>query len=288
MIKPFATPMIERIFFLAALSSGLITAGIFLFMLALGLPLIEGGLFFQALTLPWAPHHHSYGILPMIAGTLAVSTLALLFSFPLSLGCASFISFLGPRKTAASVRRIVLMLTGVPTVVYGFVGVFLLVPYIRELFQEGSGLCILSASIILSLLVSPTMVLFFTASFENVPASYLVAADALGATRVQKLIYVVLPNAWKGVSSGVVLALGRALGDTLISLMIAGNAVHLPGSLLSSTRTLTAHIALVNAADYESLEFKSIFVCGIVLYLFTMAAALAVRWLGAPLGEKTP
>lgn len=279
--------MVERLFFLSALFSGLITAGIFVFMLVLGLPLMEGGLFFQVLTLPWAPHRHAYGILPMIAGTLSVSTLALVFAFPLSLGCASFISFLGPGKTGRVARRMVQMFTGIPTVVYGFVGVFLLVPHIRELFQGGSGLCILSAAMVLSLLVSPTMVLFFTGSFENIPSSYLVAADALGATRVQKLLHVVFPCAWKGVTGGVILALGRALGDTLISLMIAGNAVQLPESVLSSARTLTAHIALVNAADYESLEFKSIFVCGMVLYLFTMAATVAVRWIGPSNGEKS-
>ena len=95
--------------------------------------------------------------------------------------------------------------------------------------------------------------------------------------KVQKFLYVILPSAWKGVLTGLILAVGRSLGDTLIALMIAGNAVQVPGSVLDSARTLTSHIALVFAADYESLEFKSIFACGMVLYLFTTLPVLGVR-----------
>jgi phosphate transport system permease protein len=159
-------------------------------------------------------------------------------------------------------------MTGIPTVVYGFVGIFLLVPIVRGVHGGGSGLCVLSAALMLAVLISPTMILFFSDSLDRVPKSYQDAADALGATPSQKLLLVMLPQAKKGILSGLILAFGRAVGDTMIALMIAGNAVQIPESVFDAARALTAHIALVIAADYESLEFKSIFVCGVVLYLF--------------------
>lgn len=268
----------EKLFLVSAVASVLITVFIFGFMLILGFPLIREGQFLNLLTQPWSPHHGSYGILSMIAGTLAIAFLSLIFAFPLSLGCAAFISVLGPAVFARFLRKAVRLMTGVPTVIYGFVGVFLLVPFIRELFHSGSGMCILSASLMLAVLVSPTMILFFSDSFDKVPQSYLNAVDALGGTNVQKLFCVILPWSGKGIFTGLILGLGRAFGDTLIALMISGNAVQFPGSVLDSARTLTSHIALVIAADYESLKFKSIFTCGITLYIFTMLIVLAVRF----------
>jgi len=273
--------VVEKIFFLSAMVSVSITIIIFGFMFFLGLPIIKGGHFFDLLAQPWSPYRGSYGIYPMIVGTLTIAVLSLVFAFPLSLGCAGLISVLGPRVFSQFLRKVVQLMTGIPTVVYGFVGVFLLVPIIREMFQRGSGMCILSASLMLAILISPTMILFFTDGFDNVPKSYLDAADALGANKVQKFLYVILPSAWKGVLTGIILALGRSLGDTLIALMIAGNAVQVPCSVLDSARTLTSHIALVFAADYESLEFKSIFACGMSLYLFTTILALGARSLAS-------
>lgn len=275
MTKTFET-VIEKTFLFFALASAGVVILIFGFMLVLGFPLIKGGLFFGLLTRDWSPYHGVFGIYPMIVGTLAIALLSVIFAFPLSLGCASFISVLAPPRFAGFLRKVVQMMTGIPTVVFGFVGIFLLIPIVREVFESG-GMCILTAVIMLTLLISPTMILFFTESFEQVPKSYTDAVDALGGTRVQKLLYVILPCARKGILTGVMLALGRAFGDTLIALMLAGNAIQTPGSLLDSARTLTAHIALVIAADYESLEFKSIFACGITLYLFTTVLMLLLR-----------
>ena len=276
---------IEKLFLLSAVISGSLAVLILGFMVVLGLPLLQGGLFFDLITRPWSPRQELYGIYPMIVGTLAIAFLSVLFAFPLSLGCASLISVLGPNSVSRYLKRVVQFMTGVPTVIYGFVGIFLLVPFIRELFQAGSGMCVLSAALMLAVLVSPTMILFFTDSFDQVPASYLSAVDALGGNRVQKLRYIILPYAWQGLLTGLVLGTGRALGDTLIALMIAGNAVQVPGSVLDSARALTAHIALVIAADYESLEFKSIFACGIILYVFTTVAVVGIRAFGISRGR---
>jgi phosphate transport system permease protein len=269
----------ERLFLASAVLSVTITVLIFGFMFVLGLPLMKGGHFFALLTQPWSPSHGLYGIYPMLVGTMAMTSLSVFFAFPISLGCACLISVLEVKTFGRFLRRVVQVMTGVPTVIYGFVGVFLLLPTIREAFEYGSGMCILSASLMLAILISPTMILFFTDSFERVPVSYCEAVDALGGRPVQKFIYVILPLAWRGVLTGVLLGTGRALGDTLIALMIAGNAVQVPGSVLDSARALTSHIALVIAADYDSMEFKSIFACGITLYVLTTIVVLVVRYL---------
>ena len=246
-------------------------------MLILGLPLFQGGLFFQILTQPWLPGRRIFGIWPMLSGTVAIASLAILVAFPLSIGVSSLMAIVAPRRIARLVKAAVRFMTGIPTVVYGFVGVFLLVPMMRELFTRGSGLCILSAGLVLGVLVAPTMILFFSDALARVPQSDRIAAETLGATPAQVLLYVLFPGAWRGITTGLVLAIGRAVGDTLIALMLAGNAAQVPHSLLDSARALTAHIALVIAADFDSLEFKTIFACGILLYGFTAAATLAVR-----------
>ncbi|MFZ5764996.1 MAG: phosphate ABC transporter permease subunit PstC [Thermodesulfobacteriota bacterium] len=270
---------VELFFFLAAVFGGLVTICIFAFLLVLGLPLFAEGHLWPLLTRPWAPHLQQYGIAPMIVGTLAISLLTMVFAFPLSLGCAVVIHVTGRGLIARLLRKIVELMTGIPTVIYGFVGIFLLVPLVREISDVGSGMCVLSAALLLTLLVSPTMILFFADSFDRVPRSYGQAVLAVGGTDIQRFLYVTLPACRSAILVGAILALGRALGDTLIALMIAGNAVQMPSSILDSARNLTAHIALVFAADYNSLEFKAVFACGLFLYLCTTMLVVAIRLL---------
>jgi len=277
----------ERVFLLSALASASITVAILVFMVFMGLPLMREGGFFPLLLKPWAPFQGSFGIYPMIVGTGAISLLGLMVAFPLSVGCSFLIATIAPKPVSRGYRRLIELMTGIPTVIYGFVGIFLLVPIIRELFQQGSGLCILTAALVLGIMITPTMTLFFCDSFDRIPRSYLDAADALGASRTQKLLYVILPSAKNGMLNGVILAMGRAVGDTLIALMLAGNAIRVPESALEPARTLTAHIALVIAADYDSPEFRSIFTCGVVLYLFTMVVTFLVRFVGFGEGGKS-
>lgn len=250
-----------------------------IFMIVLGLPLFREGLFLVMLRGSWNPSSGAYGIFPMILGTLSIAFLALLLGFPMSLGTAALMSGLAPGFLRSFLRKTVQAMTGIPTVVYGFVGVFLLVPLVRGIFGEGSGMCVLSAALLLSVLISPVMILTFADSFGQVPESSRTAAAALGATPVQTFLYVVLPASGKGLVTGLILGLGRAMGDTMIALMVSGNAIGTPDSILSPARTLTAHIALVIAADFKSPEFRTLFLCGIVLYGFTAVSAIAVRTL---------
>ena len=269
--------VIEKLFATSAIISGLLTFAILLFLLIPSLPLIIAGQFWAILLQPWAPQTEQFGIYPMVIGTLAISLLTMVFALPLSLGCATMIHMERNSFPSRMLRKIVAMMTGIPTVIYGFVGIFLLVPLLRNNLDAGSGMSILAASLMLTLLVSPTMILLFCDSFARVPNNYGDAVLALGGSEVQKFIYVTLPNSISGIFVGSSLALGRALGDTLIALMIAGNAVQVPSSVLDSSRALTAHIALVFAADYESPEFKAIFSCAIFLYILSSIIAIAVR-----------
>jgi phosphate transport system permease protein len=213
----------------------------------------------------------------MILGSLCIALLGLLFAVPVSLGCAAFITVTAPNGPARILQRLVQFMTGIPTVIYGFVGIFLLVPLVREISGRGSGLSILTAGLMLAVLVAPTMILFFVDGLAKVPRAYCHAAAALGGTPVQRLLYVMLPQAWRSILAGLVLGFGRAVGDTMIALMLAGNAVAQPESLLDAARTLTAHIALIIAADFDSLEFRTLFVCGLTLYLVTTLAVVVMR-----------
>ncbi len=269
---------IAHIFFaIASFLSAAITLFVLGFMVLLSLPVLENKMLWDILSGPWSPDHGQFGIFSMIIGTFYIAGLSLLISFPVSLGCSFFIQITHPNRWGQFLKKTVQLMTAIPTVIYGFVGVFLLVPHVRHFFSYGSGMSILSASIMLGILISPTMILFFSQSFARVPKTMTDAVDALGGTSFQKLFYVILPQAWPGVLTGLVLAFGRAMGDTMIALMLSGNSVRLPSSILDSARTLTAHIAMVIAADFDSIEFKTIFVCGSLLYLMTSLGIFMAR-----------
>jgi phosphate transport system permease protein len=274
----FGEKVAERVFMLCAAASAVMTSSVLLFMIVLGLPVFREVSILTVFSAPWSPHQGVYGIGPMVAGTLWIAFSAAVIALPMSLGTAFVVTSLGGPDLRRWLWALVRFMTGIPTVIYGFVGIFLLVPLVRN-GLGGPGMSVAAAAFMLAVMISPTMILFFSDSLLAVDPAYCQAAKALGATRVQRLLYVMLPKAIGGMTSGFILALGRALGDTLIALMLAGNAVAAPESLLDPARTLTAHIALVKAADYDSLEFRSIFACGIILYLFTAAAVACVRLL---------
>lgn len=267
----------RALFTAASLLCAVTTLCVLGFMVLLSMPVLESGMLWDILTDPWAPDHGQFGILSMMVGTCYIAVLSLSISFPVSLGCSFFIRITHPKGPGKFLKAMVQFMTAVPTVVYGFVGVFLLVPVIRDLFSYGSGMSVLTAAIMLGMLISPTMILFFSQSFARVPKTFVDAADALGATISQKLFYVILPQAWPGILTGLVLAFGRAMGDTLVALMLSGNSVMLPSSILDSARTLTAHIAMIIASDFDSMEFKTIFVSGSVLYLMTGLGVFTAR-----------
>lgn len=262
-----------------AMGSGLLLIAILFMMGFLGFPMLKSGSFLSLFSPDWNPVKQNYGILPMVLGSLRITLLALLFSLPMSISAACLAELLAPPPVRRLLLLVVRFMAGVPTVVYGFVAVFLLIPLMREYLIQGSGFSILTASLVLAVLIAPTMIIFFINGMQSVPATYRTAVDSLGARPMQKLVYLLLPQAYPTFLVGIVLGLGRAMGDTMISLMLAGNSVAMPESVAESGRTLTGHIALVIATDFSSMEFTTIFVCGLTLSLFTICLILSIHLL---------
>ena len=257
-------------------------AAIFVFLAVLSLPLFTQGQWGEILSTTWRPYQGRFGILPMIAGSLTLSASAFALAWPLGLGVCLFI--LGPR--GGVLRRATLavttFMTAIPTVVYGFVAVFLLVPLLRKALG-GSGPSLLAAALTLALLILPTIVLFLHGAMRETEERTRLTSASLGFTPLQALLLVVLPGSAAGLRTAAVLGACRALSDTLVPLMLAGNAPQFPDSLFDSVRTLTAHIALVVATDDSSPAFHSLFACGLILFGVSLAVQLAVR--GAPQGR---
>jgi phosphate transport system permease protein len=204
----------------------------------------------------------------MILGTIYISILATLFATIMSFAFASLMAFFLPKNITNILNKFILFLSGVPTVLYAFIAIFLLVPWLNDLL-DGRGFSILTASFVLSFVVFPTMTIILFNTFIATPKKTLLAAKSLGATKEDIFFDLVLQSSKKGILTAIIFGFARAVGDTMIALMIAGNTLKIPHSVLDSARTLTAHIALINASDYESIAFKAIFICGLLLFLFS-------------------
>jgi phosphate transport system permease protein len=272
-------PFVEAMLVLSGLVSSLIVAVIFLFLLYFTVPIVVQGDLSRLMSWDWRPMAGRYGILPMAVGSFCLAVSATLTAYPLGLGICCFIQGLGPRSLAVPALMIVEFMTSVPTVVYGFVSAFLLVPLLRECFAHGNGFSWLTASITLTVLILPTVVLVIHTQLRQLGAGMILTATALGMSPAQALLWIVLPQASRGLIAAAVLGFGRALGDTIVSLMLAGNSPQLPHSILDSIRTLTAHIALVVATDVHSAAYQSLFVAGLMLVTMSAVVNISIRWM---------
>lgn len=275
MIK-FRTP-IKLFFRLSASGTALVTVLIFVFMLFSGLPLIKSGGLFHAVFGQWSPQKNLFGIYPMIRASIVLTVISVFIAFPLSFS-TSAISVLGSEKSwGKAINRWTGIMTGIPTVIYGFVGVVLIVPFFRTMKAGASGYSIIAASSLLAVMISPTMILVMTDFFQKKTIQYRKTALSLGADDLQVFFGVTVPASLKGMIAALVLGAGRAAGDTMIALMIAGNSAAPEFSLTAPARTLTSHIALIMNADFESLAFRSVFVCGAALYCFSGISVVIAR-----------
>ena len=196
----------------------------------------------------WHPESKQFGILPVMAATAALSLSSLALGWLVSFGCVCYIHGFGGKRGGALLLSLLRVMTAIPTVVYGFASVFLLVPIVRNGFG-GSGLSWLTATLILALLITPTMVLVMDGAVEQAMRESGLAAASLGFSRAEHLVFVVLPSCKEWLWGAALLGFGRAAGDTMIPTMLAGNAVQYPTSPLNAIRTLTAHIGLVLSSD---------------------------------------
>ncbi len=260
--------------------SALSVLAIFGFLLWFALPVFSGDALASLLSWRWQPLRGEFGILPMLAGSLCLAGSAMLLAYPLALGVCCFAYGAGPARLASPLLWLIRFMTSVPTVVYGLVSVFLLVPLVREAFS-GSGFSWLAAALTLSFLVIPTIVLLIDGSFRQAQGTLGLTAAAVGFSPLQQLVRLTLPLSLRRLGAAAALGFGRAIGDTLIPLMLAGNAARLPHSLLDPLRTLTSHIALVVATDSQSLVYGSLFACGVLLFLASLLVNLALHGLRA-------
>lgn len=231
----------------------------------------------------WQPYEGHFGILPMLAGSAALSLFALIFGWPFAFAvvvfrlCEEKRIFLPLVYVCGGLIR---FMSAVPTVVYGFAAVFLLTPFARSLFG-GSGMCLLSSGLMLILLVLPSVCLVLETAFAPRLEKLLPFGLALGFTRLELFFYFVLPESGKAMAGAALLGFGRALGDTLLPLMLAGNAPVAPTGLSSSLRTLTAHMAMVTANEVGGAAYNSLFLAGMILLLTNAGASLILRKLGS-------
>lgn len=225
----------------------------------------------------WSPTTKppSFGILPMILGSLYLTIGALVIGVPLGVAVAVFMAELAPRSWALVMRPAVQLLAGIPSVIYGFVGLTLLAPLVRT-YLGGPGLSIFTGAIVLGIMIMPNVISISEDALRAVPSSYREGALALGATPWQTIWRVVIPAARSGIIASVILGMGRALGETMAVIMMIGNALQIPVSPLDSATTLTSNIGLELA--YASGQHReALFATGVVLFVVIMALNLLAR-----------
>lgn len=271
---------VQRILLVAAFSAISALLLIALFIIKEGLPfLFTYGLRDFLFSSDWQPQSGKFGIFPMVAASLWVTLGAMIVGAPLGIAGAIFLSEFAPRPVMQIIKPTIELLAAIPSVVYGFIGVTVLAPFIRSTFG-GPGLSLLAASIILGIMILPTIISISIDSILAVPQSYREGSLALGATVWQTVHMVTIRAARSGIIASIILGMGRAIGETMAVIMVAGNAVKIPHSPLDSVRSLTANIAL-EMSYATGLHREALFATGVVLFvaiiILNSIAILAIK-----------
>lgn len=271
--------VMQAVFFIAACASIFAVALICLFLFVNGIPAMkEIGFFSFLLGERWKPGNNIFGIFPMIMGSIYVTAGAIVIGVPIGILTSIFMAEYCPKKIYSFLKSATELLAGIPSVVYGFFGLVVLVPLIRGMFREGNGSSMLTASILLGIMILPTIIGVSESALRSVPRTYYEGALALGATHERSIFAIVLPAAKSGVIAGVVLGIGRAIGETMAVVMIAGNQPRMPRGILRGVRTMTANIVLEMgyAAD---LHREALIATGVVLFVFILLINFCVALL---------
>ncbi len=259
----------KAIFLVAAAFSILAVLLICLFLFINGIPAMKKIGIFDFLTgLKWKPGSDLYGIFPMIVGSLYVTVGAIIFGAPIGLMTAIFLARFCPQKLYKVLKPAIELLAGIPSVVYGFFGLMVIVPFVRNVFG-GNGSCIFTASVLLGMMILPTIVTVSESSLRAVPESYYDGARALGATHERAVFCATLPAAKSGILAGIILGVGRAIGETMAVIMVAGNQARIPNSIIKGVRTLTANIVL-EMGYATGLHREALIATGVVLFVFIL------------------
>ncbi len=280
-MKSHVSESIAKVIFgVAAAVSILAVALICVFLFAKGLPAMGKIGLVEFLTgTQWRPANDIYGILPMIVGSICVTLGALVLGVPVGMLCAIFLSRFASPRVEKLLMPGVQLLAGIPSVVYGFFGLVVIVPWLRGVFRV-QGMSILAANIVLGIMILPTIITTAKNAIDAVPASYYEGSLALGADHERSVFRIMVPAAASGIVSGIVLGLGRAIGETMAVVMVAGNQVQIPDSLLDGVRTLTTNVVLEMgyAAD---LHREALIATAVVLFVFILIINLAFALLKA-------
>lgn len=276
----------QGVFFLTAITSIAAVAIICIFLFYNGIPaMTEIGLFNFLGTQKWAPSNvpASYGIFNMIIASIYVTAGAIIIGVPIGILTAVFLAKFCPKPLYKFLKPATELLAGIPSIVYGFFGLMVIVPFVRENFG-GSGSSWLSASIVLGIMILPTIIGVAETSIKAVPDSYFEGALALGATKERSIFKTVIPASKSGILAGVVLGIGRALGETMAVVLIAGNQVQIPNSLTDGLRTLTANIVLEMGYS-TGLHRQALIATGVVLFVFILLITISMQAIKSR-GEK--
>lgn len=266
--------IMEIIFILCACMSILAVALICFFLFTKGIPgMAKIGIFKFLGGQVWKPGNDIYGILPMILGSVYVTGLALVIGVSIGLLTAIFMARFCPKKLYKVVKPAVDLLAGIPSVVYGFFGMVIIVPVARALTDalgaRGNGVSLLTAAILLGIMILPTIISVSEAAIRAVPESYYEGSLGLGADPVRSVFKAVLPAAKSGIMAGIILGVGRAIGETMAVIMVAGNNPAMPKGLLQGVRTMTANI-VIEMGYAQDLHREALIATGVVLFVFIL------------------
>ncbi|GAB6928311.1 phosphate ABC transporter permease subunit PstC [Paenibacillus sp. JCM 10914] len=228
----------------------------------------------------WDPENDHYGALTFILGTLALTSLTMLISIPISVAIAVFLAEMTPKWLRNLLRPVLDLLVGIPSVVYGYLGLTLLIPWLRDISGHDLADGLLAASIVLTIMVLPTISRISDDAISAVPNQYRDAAYALGTNRFQTVIRVVLPAARSGITYAVILGMARAIGETMAVVMVIGNTAQLPNSLFTPTAVLTSNIVMqISSVEFESTWNYGLYMMGFILLAISLLMIVAVRTL---------
>ena len=269
--ETFREILMYTVFLLCALISVIAVLLICVFLFYKGLPTIfrDIGFFEFIFNNRWFPtsDNPSFGIFNMIIGSLYVTAFALILGVPIAFFCAVFLSTSCPSKIVKIIKPIIELLAGIPSIIFGFVGMVLIVPVLKN--------SVISAAIVLAVMILPTIITLSISAIESVPRSYYEGAVALGASHTEAVYRTVIPAARRGIISSIILALGRALGETTAVILVAGNAAIVPESIYDSVRTLTANIVL-EMGYAQDLHADALIATGVVLFIFILILNLVI------------
>ena len=262
------------IFLTAACASVLAVGLICIFLFANGIPaMAEIGLFDFLLGEKWKPGNDIYGIMPMILGSIYTTAGAILLGVPVGVLMAIFMARFCPGRLYKILKPAVDLLAGIPSIVYGFFGLIVLVPFVRNHFG-GDGQSMMTASILLAIMILPSIISVSESSLRAVPESYYEGGLALGASHERSVFFAVIPAASSGILAGIILGVGRAIGETMAVMMVVGNQTRVPDSLLDGIRTLTTNIVM-EMGYATDLHREALVATAVVLFVFVLMINLA-------------